>query len=109
MVHGRTRKVLALSLTIVLAFGLLGVTGCATKTTGGGTTGGGTTEAEVIKIGVQTALTGPLPDYGAAAKNGCELAVQDFGSFEMNGKKYKVELTVLDDKAEPTESAVVAQ
>src|SRR5574340_751315 len=107
MLHGRARKVLALSLTIVLAFSLIGISGC-TKSTDGGTSGPtGTTE--VIKVGVQTALTGPLPDYGAAAKNGCELAVEDFGSFEMGGKKYQVELVVLDDKAEPTESAVVAQ
>lgn len=106
MAHGRTRKVLALALVVVLAFGLVGMTGC--KKSGEGTKAAGG-EAEVIKIGVQTALTGPLPDYGAAAKNGCELAVEDFGNFEMNGKKYKVELVVLDDKAEPAESAVVAQ
>jgi len=65
--------------------------------------------AETIKIGVQTALTGPLPDYGLAAKNGVELALEDFGTFEMDGTTYQVELVVLDDKAEPTESAVVAQ
>jgi len=107
MLNGRTRKVLALALAVVLAFGLIGATGCkkGDSETGEDTTG----EVGVIKIGVQTALTGPLPDYGAAAKNGCELAVEDFGEFEMGGKQYTVELVVLDDKAEPAESAVVAQ
>jgi branched-chain amino acid transport system substrate-binding protein len=107
MLHERTKKVLALALSIVLAFGLLGITGCGT---GDGDAEEGTaSEVETIKIGVQTALTGPLPDYGAAAKNGVELALEDFGTFEMDGKTYQVELVVLDDKAEPAESAVVAQ
>ena len=110
MLHERTRKVLALALAAVLAFGLFGTAGCATEDTGEGDGDGEATgETQVIKIGVQTALTGPLPDYGAAAKNGCELAVEDFGTFEMDGVTYQVELVVLDDKAEPAESAVVAQ
>ena len=107
MVHERTRKFLALGLVMVLALGMFGVTGCATGTDD--ETDGDTGEVEIIKVGVQTALTGPLPDYGAAAKNGVELAVEDFGTFEMNGTTYQVEIVVLDDKAEPTEAAVVAQ
>ena len=107
MLQERTRKVLSLVLAVVLAFGLFGVAGCDGDDGGDG--GDATGEAEVIKIGVQTALTGPLPDYGKAAKQGVELALEDFGTFEMNGKTYQVELVVLDDKAEPAESAVVAQ
>ena len=108
MLHERTRKVLALALAAVLVFGLFGTAGC---TEDGEGDGGEATEGdvEVIKIGVQTALTGPLPDYGEAAKRGAELALEDFGTFEMDGKTYQVELVVLDDKAEPAESAVVAQ
>ncbi len=106
MLHERTRKVLALALAVVLAIGLFGAAGCSGDTS---SDEGATGEAEVIKIGVQTALTGPLPDYGEAAKRGVELALEDFGTFEMNGKTYQVELVVLDDKAEPAESAVVAQ
>lgn len=108
MLQERTRKVLSLVLAVVLAFGLFGVAGC-NGDDGGDDSGNATGEAEVIKIGVQTALTGPLPDYGKAAKQGVELALEDFGTFEMNGKTYQVELVVLDDKAEPAESAVVAQ
>ncbi|MHB1135637.1 MAG: branched-chain amino acid ABC transporter substrate-binding protein [Coriobacteriia bacterium] len=114
MVQERIRKVLALMLAATLALSMFGLTGCAADdggetdgdTTGGETTGG---EVETIKVGVQTALTGPLPDYGLAAKNGVELALEDFGTFEMDGTTYQVELVILDDKAEPTESAVVAQ
>lgn len=108
MLHERTRKVLALALAVVLAFGLFGTAGCNGDDTGDDGEDA-TGEVEVIKIGVQTALTGPLPDYGRAAKQGAELALEDFGTFEMNGKTYEVELVVLDDKAEPAESAVVAQ
>ncbi|MRS12357.1 MAG: branched-chain amino acid ABC transporter substrate-binding protein [Actinobacteria bacterium] len=107
MLHERTRKVLALALAVVLVFGLFTISGC--KTDDGGEGGDATGEAETIKIGVQTALTGPLPDYGAAAKNGVELALEDFGTFEMDGKTYQVEIVVLDDKAEPAESGIVAQ
>jgi branched-chain amino acid transport system substrate-binding protein len=114
MVHERTRKVLALLLAMVLAFSLFGMAGCASddgETDGdtNGETDGDAGETVTIKVGVQTALTGPLPDYGEAAKRGVELALEDFGTFEMNGTTYQVELVVLDDKAEPTESAIVAQ
>jgi len=110
MVHDRYRKVLAVLLASVLALSMFGLNGCAADDGGDSGEGDGATgEVETIKIGVQTALTGPLPDYGLAAKNGVELALEDFGTFEMNGTTYQVELVVLDDKAEPTESAVVAQ
>lgn len=108
MVHERIRKVLALVLASVLAVSMFGLTGCAADD--GGENGEETSDGvQTIKIGVQTALTGPLPDYGAAGKNGAELALKDFGTFEMNGTNYQVELVVLDDKAEPAEAAVVAQ
>jgi branched-chain amino acid transport system substrate-binding protein len=111
MLQKRTGRVLSLALAAILALGAFGLTGCAADE-GGETVDGGEEPAgkvETIKIGVQTALTGPLPDYGLAAKNGVELALEDFGTFEMDGTTYQVELVVLDDKAEPTESAVVAQ
>ncbi|MCE5204154.1 MAG: branched-chain amino acid ABC transporter substrate-binding protein [Coriobacteriales bacterium] len=108
MRHGWARKSLVLALAVVLCFGATGLAGCSgQKESTEETSGQG--PVETIKVGVQTALTGPLPDYGDAAKKGCELAAKDFGTFEMNGKTYKVELVVLDDKAEPAEAAVVAQ
>jgi len=97
------RRAFTLGLTIVLTLSLLGVVGCATSDDGT------PAETKVIKVGVQTALTGPLPDYGDAAKKGCELALEDFGAFEIDGQAYQVELVILDDKAEPAEAAVVAQ
>ncbi|MDY0340684.1 MAG: branched-chain amino acid ABC transporter substrate-binding protein [Coriobacteriia bacterium] len=108
MLQMRISRLLAVTLVVVLGLGAFGLTGCATDEgdeTGGEMSGG----VETIKIGVQTALTGPLPDYGLAGKNGAELALADFGTFEMNGKTYQVELVILDDKAEPAEAAVVAQ
>ncbi|MDY0087196.1 MAG: branched-chain amino acid ABC transporter substrate-binding protein [Coriobacteriia bacterium] len=107
MKHKGMERFLALALIAVLVFSLAGLAGCAKSTDEEGN--GATGETVKIKVGVQTALTGPLPDYGAAAKNGVELALEDFGKFEMDGKTYQVELVVLDDKAEPSEAAVVAQ
>ncbi|MHB9003309.1 MAG: branched-chain amino acid ABC transporter substrate-binding protein [Coriobacteriia bacterium] len=102
----RTRKILALGLVLALALSTFGLSGCGSNEDGDGEATGKT---ETIKIGVETALTGPLPDYGEAAKVGCELAAEDFGGFEIDGTTYEIELVVLDDKAEPTEAAIVAQ
>jgi len=105
----RIRRLLALSLVLIVAVAMTGVLGCATEATEDEGDGGEEAATETIRIGVQTALTGPLPDYGEAAQRGCELAAEDFSGFEVDGTTYKIELVVLDDKAEPSEAAVVAQ
>lgn len=109
MVHERTRKFLALGLTVVLALSMFGMAGCATETETGGETGGETGTTETIKIGVHTSLTGGLADYGFAASEGLKLAAADFSGFEVDGVKYNIELVIKDDKGEPAEAPIVAQ
>ncbi|MDZ4654378.1 MAG: branched-chain amino acid ABC transporter substrate-binding protein [Coriobacteriia bacterium] len=103
------RKTLAIVLLVVLVVASMSLTACKTDE---GTTDSGdeaVSKTETIKIGVETALTGPLPDYGYAAQMGCELAAEDFSGFTIGDTTYEIELVVLDDKAEPTEAAIVAQ
>jgi branched-chain amino acid transport system substrate-binding protein len=64
---------------------------------------------ETLKIGVHTSLTGGLADYGAAAEGGLRIANEDYGTVEIDGTTYEIELIVLDDKGEPAEASVVAQ
>lgn len=81
------------------------VSGCAPKTTPTGTTTG------VITIGVETGLTGPLPDYGYTAAEGAKLAANDLNAkgVTIGGKKYTVQVVVKDDAADPAQAPVVAQ
>jgi branched-chain amino acid transport system substrate-binding protein len=107
---GKTRTLVALIATGALGVALMG--GCtstpATTPAGGG---GAKTESSVIKIGVETGLTGPLPDYGYTAAEGAKLAAKDLNAkgVMIGGKKYTIEVVVKDDKADPAEAPVVAQ
>ncbi len=108
MWHERTRKVLALVLTIALAASMLGLAGCATEDEEPGDTGE-VTATETVKIGVHTSLTGGLADYGFAAAEALKIAAADFSGFEVDGVTYDIELVIRDDKGEPAEAPIVAQ
>jgi branched-chain amino acid transport system substrate-binding protein len=106
----RSRMVLA-AIVGALVFALMG--GCTTTAkapAGGGAPAGGAA-SNVIKIGVETGLTGPLPDYGYTAAEGAKLAAKDLNAkgVMIGGKKYTIEMVVKDDKADPAEAPVVAQ
>lgn len=85
------------------------VAGCATTSQppAGGGTGGNT----VLKIGLETGLTGPLPDYGYTAAEGAKLAAKDLNAkgVTIGGKKYTIEIVVKDNAADPAQAPVVAQ
>ncbi|GAB4275859.1 MAG: branched-chain amino acid ABC transporter substrate-binding protein [Coriobacteriia bacterium] len=105
----KTRKVLALTLSVALAlmmFGLAGCTKAAPETEGEGAE---ETPTETVKIGVHTSLTGGLADYGFAAAEALKIAAEDFSGFEVDGVKYDIELVIKDDKGEPAEAPIVAQ
>jgi branched-chain amino acid transport system substrate-binding protein len=66
----------------------------------------------VIKVGVIAELTGSIPAVGASCKNAALLAakeINDAGGIEINGKKYKIELSIEDSAARPDQAAAVAQ
>jgi len=86
----------ALATASVTALALAGCSG------GGGESPTGDT-AGPIKIGAVMPLTGPLAALGAGDKEAAEQAVDDINAAGgINGQK--VELTIADDKTDPTES-----
>lgn len=86
------RKLAALLTGAILAMGAL---------TGG--CGGNETDANVIRLGVVSEMTGANATYGNSIVNGIKLAVQ-----EQNAKggvlNKQIEITVADDKSEPAEA-----
>jgi len=106
MSKGRTALAFLITGALVVAM----LAGCTTPATPP-TTGGETTTGNVLKIGVETGLTGPLPDYGFTAAEGAKLAAKDLNAkgITIGGKQYTVEVVVKDDAADPAQAPVVAQ
>jgi branched-chain amino acid transport system substrate-binding protein len=80
----------------------------STSSSSGGGSGGDT-----VKIGASIPLSGPLAGFGSFQKWGYQRAVDAVnaqGGITVDGKKKKVELTILDDKTDPnTTSANVTR
>jgi branched-chain amino acid transport system substrate-binding protein len=92
----------------LMAAMLAGCAPAAQQPAGGGAT---STSQNIIKIGVETGLTGPLPDMGYTAAEAVKLAAKTLSDkgIMIGGKKYTIEVTVKDDKVDPAEAPVVAQ
>jgi len=73
---------------------------------------GKTEKQEVIKLGCSIALTGSLTVEGNLCKDGYDLwmdTVNEQGGLEVNGKRYKIEITYYDDMSSPQTSALLAE
>jgi branched-chain amino acid transport system substrate-binding protein len=69
--------------------------------------GSGATTADKIKVGAVVPLTGRYAAGGEQIKNGYELAVEainNAGGVSVNGTKIPIELTILDDASDPTQT-----
>jgi len=66
---------------------------------------------DTLKIGVAQPLTGPLGALGQDLLNGVNLAVQELNKdgFMVDGKRVKLEVVALDDKADAATGKQVAQ
>src|SRR5690349_11014335 len=66
---------------------------------------------EVVKIGYTGPLSGGAALYGKNVLDGMQMAVGEINAagLEIGGKKYKLEIVALDDKYNPSESAINAQ
>lgn len=66
---------------------------------------------EVVKIGFSGPLSGGAALYGKNVVMGMEMAANEINvhGLEVGGKKYKVEIVPLDDKYNPSETAINAQ
>jgi branched-chain amino acid transport system substrate-binding protein len=88
-------------LLFCLLLGCLLLTSCANNNPG-----------STVKIGLIAELTGSIPSVGASCKNAAELAVKQIntsGGIELNGKKYKIDLILIDSAAKPDQAAAAAQ
>lgn len=66
-----------------------------------------TAQQPVIKVAGIFAMTGPAGELGASASEGIRYALDDVnkaGGLDVKGVKYKMELTVYDDKFKPAET-----
>jgi branched-chain amino acid transport system substrate-binding protein len=85
-------KILSAALAAVLALGTLA--GC----------GGPKKDANVIKLGIISEMTGNNASYGTSIANGAKMAAKELNAKGgINGKK--IEFAVADTKSEPAESA----
>jgi branched-chain amino acid transport system substrate-binding protein len=66
---------------------------------------------EVVKIGYSGPLSGGAALYGKNVLDGMQMAAAEINAagLEVAGKKYKVEIVALDDKYNPSETAINAQ
>src|SRR3954468_18366940 len=66
---------------------------------------------EVVKIGFSGPLSGGAALYGKNVLDGMTMAVDEINAagLEVAGKKYKLEVVALDDKYNPSETAINAQ
>lgn len=73
--------------------------------------GGHASAQEVVKIGFSGPLSGGAALYGKNVLDGMQLAVSEINAqgLEVAGKKYKLEIVALDDKYNPSETAINAQ
>jgi branched-chain amino acid transport system substrate-binding protein len=98
--------------TILMSVMMIALVACnnspAGNTAGGGkeTSGGG--DANTVNIGYSGPLSGPAAYYGKRTLSGLKMAAEEInnsGGFEVNGKKYKLNIVALDDKYLPNETA----
>ena len=73
--------------------------------------GGNAMAQEVVKIGYSGPLSGGAALYGKNVLMGMEMAANEVNAkgLEVGGKKYKLEIVALDDKYNPSETAINAQ
>ncbi len=106
-----TRKILALVFALVMALSLVSCGGeeaPSTQSPDATTAASPGQSSGTIKIAMSTGLTGPLAEVGVAQVNTAEMLIEEINNAGgINGQE--LELVVYDDKADVTESTLVAQ
>jgi len=88
------------------------VAGCAPSQSSNSTSSGGGAVPDTIVIGSTLPLTGAESKTGGRYKQGLELAFEEInaaGGIDVNGKKVKVELKLLDDTSDQAKAVNLAQ
>ena len=73
--------------------------------------GGPAFSQEVVKIGYSGPLSGGAALYGKNVLDGMQMAAAEINAagFEVGGKKYRIEIVSLDDRYNPSETAINVQ
>ncbi len=105
------KKTFLIGVIFVLFLGLAACSGTSktTSSSGSNETKGG---EGVVNIGYSGPLSGPAAFYGERTLNGVKMAAEEInnsGGFEVNGKKYKLNIVSLDDKYLPNETGANAK
>jgi branched-chain amino acid transport system substrate-binding protein len=82
------------------------ISACGTATVGSSSDSGGV-GGSTVKLGVIGSLTGPASTYGIAERNGIQMAADEANSAG-GVLGHKVQMTVRDDKADPSEATTQA-
>jgi branched-chain amino acid transport system substrate-binding protein len=91
---------------LTLAVGLSACGSSSSSSSGG--SGGGGASGGTVKIGASLTMTGTLSVFGAEQKAGYEYYVSQMnsqGGVTIGGKKYKLQLTILDNRSDPSTGA----
>jgi branched-chain amino acid transport system substrate-binding protein len=84
----------------------------SSKSNEGSSGDGDNGEIGTVNIGYSGPLSGPAAFYGERTLGGLKMAVEEInnsGEFEVDGKKYKLNIVALDDKYLPNETAANAK
>ena len=93
--------------TVMLAM-MIVLVACNGKISSSSKEGNGSGGSNTVNIGFSGPLSGPAAYYGERTLNGLKLAAEEInnsGGFEVNGKKYELNVIALDDKYLPNETA----
>ncbi|MGE5379607.1 MAG: ABC transporter substrate-binding protein [Methylocystaceae bacterium] len=93
------KKLSVIFLVLMFTFSLV-LGGCAKKAESPAASG-----EKVVKIGVQTPMTGDIATFGKSTKNAFLMALEETG---YKAGDYKIEYKIEDDKNDPTEAVNVA-
>jgi branched-chain amino acid transport system substrate-binding protein len=69
-------------------------------------------KSKEIKVGVVQSQTGGYAGFGTGGIYGIQAAVEDInaqGGVDVNGTKYKIVLTIVDDQSDPTKAGTLAE
>jgi branched-chain amino acid transport system substrate-binding protein len=98
--------------TILMSVMMIALAACNNSPAGNTASGGkgtsGGEDANTVNIGYSGPLSGPAAYYGKRTLSGLKMTAEEInnsGGFEVNGKKYKLNIVALDDKYLPNETA----
>ncbi len=103
------RKAIAVACVLVLS--ALALVGCGGKESGQKSGEGQQAKMETIYIGFTGPTSGGAAKYGQNCIDGMNLALEEINSkgLSVGGKKYRLEVAVLDDRYRPNEAATNAR